>query len=124
MNDTELEVLQSILGQMQAANSRLGNIQSYVDGVEGFLSDVIRLNTITNDKLDTIIGEVPDIRNNVEDVIFERFYVGDREDKAKREAKNLAERIAEGYRPYFSFGVSEDIARVAMVKYVDPNKAK
>lgn len=84
----------------------------------------------TNTKLDLEIaltqgirGAVVDVKNQPTDACIIRVYVGDQTNKRNAAAREITRLLGEGYRPYQTFGISEDLARVLFVKYPEPNDA-
>lgn len=77
----------------------------------------------TNELLSGLRGAIIDIKNQPEDACIIRIYVGDQTKKREAAAREIERLLGEGYRPYQTFGISEDLARVLFVKYPEPNDA-
>ena len=102
---------------------RLSNIESSSSRIYNNTND-------TNIKLDSEIaltegirGAVVDVKNQPTDACIIRIYVGDQTKKREAAAREITRLLGEGYRPYQTFGISEDLARVLFVKYPEPNDA-
>ena len=120
---TELEALNAISDQLTALDSKITSLSNSVLGTNGRLD-------ATNVKLDSEIaltegirGAVVDVKNQPTDACIIRVYVGDQTAKREAAAREISRLLGEGYRPYQTFGISEDLARVLFVKYPEPNDA-
>ena len=141
---TELEALNALCDKTDALATKLNSvdshvdglegqvqaIQGYVDGIEGKIDTTNSKLTDANLKLDTadallegLRGAVVDVKNLPTDACIIRVYVGDQTNKRNAAARELTRLLSEGYRPYETFGISEDLARVLFVKYPAPNEA-
>lgn len=96
-------------------------IITQLNTISGLSNDIKNNTTSINALSAEIRGETPDIRSAVTDVVIERIYIGDVEEKRQKAEARIASLLAEGYRPYINMGVSEDLARIAFAKYTGPN---
>lgn len=122
------EAQQSILTAIGTVNTSVGTVNTSVNTVNTSVNTVNTTLGSTNVKLDSanelltgLRGAVVDVKNIPEDVRIARVYVGDVSDKREASETAVNDLLAEGYRFYQSFGVSEDLARVLLAKYPDPN---
>lgn len=134
---TELEALNALCDKIDSLNTKINSVDSHVDGLEGQVHDIQGYTDgiegkldATNIKLDSALelltglrGAVVDVKNQPEDACIIRVYVGDQTKKREAAARELTRLLGEGYRPYQTFGISEDLARVLFVKYPEPNDA-
>lgn len=137
--ETAINTLSSAIGTGYASNINelLSGVTSTVSFTNGVVGDIMNnTNTITgqidatNLKLDSEIaltegirGAVVDVKNQPTDACIIRIYVGDQTAKRNAAAREITRLLGEGYRPYQTFGISEDLARVLFVKYPEPNDA-
>lgn len=96
-------------------------IQSSANNIKSLSQDIKNNTTSINTLCSELRGEVPDIRAKVTDVTIERIYIGDIEEKREKAEARIASLLNDGYRPYMTMGVSEDLARIAFAKYTGPN---
>lgn len=122
------EAQQSILTAIGTVNTSVGTVNTSVNTVNTSVNTVNTTLGSTNVKLDSanelltgLRGAVVDVKNIPEDVRIARVYVGDVPSKREAAENLVNELLSYGYRFYQSFGVSEDIARVLLAKYPDPN---
>lgn len=106
---TEIEDLESELEALRTVNINLVNLNSKID------SEIALVRGVR--------GAVVDVKNQPTDACIIRIYVGDQTKKREAAAAEIERLLGEGYRPYQTFGISEDLARVLFVKYPEPNDA-
>lgn len=122
-DNTVIQKLVSILSAVDQVEPKIDAVASKTDTTNSTLAN-------TNLKLDSEIaltqgirGAVVDVKNLPTDACIIRVYVGDQTKKREAAARELTRLLGEGYRPYQTFGISEDLARVLFVKYPEPNDA-
>lgn len=134
---TELEALNALCDKIDSLNTKIDSVDSHVDGLEGQVQAIqgytdgiegkidatnLKLDS-ANDILSGLRGAVIDVKNQPEDACIIRVYVGDQTHKREAAATEIERLLGLGYRPYQTFGISEDLARVLFVKYPEPNDA-
>ena len=117
---TELEALNALCDKADTIISALNTLNGKVS-TETTVSSIKTTAGNIKTNTDTVVGETPDIRNKVTDIKLVRAYIGDLADKRAKAEAEITDLLAQGYRPYMTLGVSEDLARIAFAKYTGAN---
>lgn len=117
---TELEALNALNDKADTIISALGTLNGKV-ATETTLNSVKNYASNIKTNSDTLVGATPDVRHQVTNVKIERIYIGDVAEKREKAEAQIADLISNGYRPYMTLGLSEDLARVVFAKYPAPN---
>lgn len=108
------ENVASILQTVNAISDQLTTINGNVDGLEALVGT-------GNSTLANIQGAIPDVRSDITSIKLERIYVGDVASRRSNSEITIAHLLNDGYRPYMTLGLSEDMASVAFIKYQGAN---
>lgn len=119
-----LEALNALNDKAATTNSTLNSILNALNQIGTKLDSSNNLQEAGHAKMDEIIGATIDVRKTPLEAQIVRFYIGDIESKREAANKQLNDLVKDGFRPYITAGISEDLARVVFVKYKQPNTAE